>query len=147
MRTWTRRIIGSRPYLYGVFAGIGMFVAVYLVDSGMARIRLRPEATFLDDFLLGGVTAALVTVLELQHRRELRRQQERITLIIEMNHHIRNALQSIVYVNSKMPECDAAIVREAARRIEWALTEVLQRQEQSQAATELVRKSASIRQH
>ncbi len=145
MQAWIQRIVGNRPYLYGVLAGTAMFVTVYVVDMGMARLRLRPEATFLDDFLLGGVTAVLVTVLELQHRRELRRQDERIALIIEMNHHIRNALQSIVYVNSKMPEQDAVVVREATRRIEWALTEILPRHGDHKTAPAAASKSSSLR--
>ncbi len=122
-----------------------MFVAVYLVDALMARIQLRPEVTFLDDFLLGGLTAALVIVLELQHRREFQRQQARIAVIIEMNHHIRNALQSIVYVNSKMKGDDASMVRDATRRIEWALTEILPREDQIDESQRATSKSVSSR--
>lgn len=120
-----RGVFGSRPYLYGALAGIAMFVAVYVVNAVMARIHLRPEATLLDDTLLGGLAGVLVVTLELQHKRELRRQQERMAVVIELNHHIRNALQPIVYINSKMDDGDAAILRESTRRIEWALTEIL----------------------
>ena len=125
MRAWFRAILGNRPYLYGALAGIAMFVAVYVITAALSRMQMRPEATLIDDFLIAGLAAALVITLEQQHQRELRRQQERISLIIELNHHIRNALQSIVYVNSKNNGQDAALVREATKRIEWALTEIL----------------------
>ncbi len=125
MRAWFRTILGNRPYLYGTLAGVVMFAAIYVVNAIMVRLHLRPEVTFLDNFLLASLAAALIATLEIQHQHELRRQQQRIALIIEMNHHIRNALQSIVYVNSKMSEKDAAIIAEAIKRIEWALTEVL----------------------
>jgi hypothetical protein len=120
-----RKICGSRPYLYGALAGGAMVAAVYVVDAVMAQIHLRPEATILDDLLLGALTAALVVTLELQHQREMRRQQERMAIVIEMNHHIRNALQTIVYVNSKMDDRDAETIHEATDRIEWALREIL----------------------
>lgn len=125
MRARLRAILGNRTYLYGILAGIAIFVAVYAVTATLSRMHLRPEATLIDDFLIGVLVAALVVTLEKQHQRELRRQQERISLIIELNHHIRNALQSIVYVNSKNNGQDAALVREATKRIEWALTEIL----------------------
>lgn len=122
-----RAILGKRPrpYFYGTWAGIAMFLAVEIVDALMFRFHLRREATFLDNFLLAALAAVLVMSLELQHRREIRRQQQRISLIIELNHHIRNALQSIVYVNAKNHGEDAVIVRDATKRIEWALTEIL----------------------
>lgn len=120
-----RRMFGSRPYLYGALAGIAMFVAVYVVNAVLVRIHLRPEATLLDDTLLGSLAGALVVTLELQHQRELRRQQERLAIIIELNHHIRNALQAIVYINEKMDGEDATTIREATNRIQWALTEIL----------------------
>ncbi len=120
-----RAILGNRPYLYGTLAGVAIFVAVYVITAVLSRMHMRPEATLVDDFLIGGLVAVLVITLEQQHQRELRRQQERIALIIELNHHIRNALQSIVYVNAKNNGQDAALVREATKRIEWALTEIL----------------------
>jgi hypothetical protein len=120
-----RDIFGSRPYLYGTLSAFAMFVAVYVVDNLMVRMHLRPEETFLNDLLLGSLVGILVVTLELQHKREIRRQQERMRVVIELNHHIRNALQAIVYINSRMSGEDAAIMREATGRIEWALTEIL----------------------
>jgi uncharacterized membrane protein YsdA (DUF1294 family) len=120
-----RGVFGSRPYLYGVLSALAMFITDYVVDNLMVRMHLRPEETILNDLLLGGLVGLLVVTLELQHKREMRRQQERLKVVIELNHHIRNALQAIVYINSKMNGEDAAIMREATGRIEWALTEIL----------------------
>jgi hypothetical protein len=44
----------------------------------------------------------------------------------EMNHHIRNALQIIIYTASNANDRDGVDkIRDAAKRIEWALREVL----------------------
>jgi hypothetical protein len=43
-----------------------------------------------------------------------------------MNHHVRNALQVVIYAASAHKDDDLAEqVREAVRRIDWALKEVL----------------------
>jgi two-component sensor histidine kinase len=51
---------------------------------------------------------------------------ERLRMIAEMNHHVRNALQVISYSSQTQPNEDLArMVRESSQRIEWALREVL----------------------
>ena len=125
MRVRLRSIFHSRPYLYGITAGAMMFAVVYIVDAVMVRIHLRPEATIIDDLLLAFVVAVLVVSLEAQHQREQQLQQERIRMILGMNHHIRNALQAIVYVTADLKGEHATIVQEATDRIEWALREIL----------------------
>ena len=116
----------ARVYLLSICTGVGIFVAVYVIDALLARLGLRADATFIDDVLLGILVAVLVMTLEVQHQRELHRQEARIAMVAEMNHHIRNALQAIVYVNATNADREAAVkVGEAAKRIEWALREIL----------------------
>jgi hypothetical protein len=75
---------------------------------------------------LGTLVAVLVVSLEVHHQSGLRRQEEKIKVMVEMNHHIRNALQTIVYVNSTNPDkISSDRLSAAANRIEWALREVL----------------------
>jgi hypothetical protein len=52
-------------------------------------------------------------------------------MIAEMNHHVRNALQPIIY-SPFLPEQteQIRIIQEGTRRIEWALKEVLPRSEE-----------------
>jgi hypothetical protein len=81
--------------------------------------------------LVGPAIAALASgfsVLKAQHYAEQRRINDlrRFHVIAEANHHVRNALQ--VLIN---PECysndqnSAEMLRDAVRRIEWVLTDVL----------------------
>ena len=51
---------------------------------------------------------------------------QRLVIIREMNHHVRNALQVVIYAAAAHKNDDLAEqVREAVRRIDWALKEVL----------------------
>ena len=69
----------------------------------------------------------LVLAQQLRHERELERNQKVLGVIAEMNHHTRNALQVIIG-RSALSIADAnaiAEIREAVKRIEWSLREVL----------------------
>jgi hypothetical protein len=86
----------------------------------------RKELLFLDDVLTGLVSAAFVFVVS---RRADERQNElerRLKVAGEMNHHIRNALQPIVYAHTLDPNQYTPMVRDSVRRIEWALNVVLE---------------------
>lgn len=51
---------------------------------------------------------------------------ERMRVIAEMNHHVRNALQPILYSPFLKEEAEQVrIIHEGTQRIEWALREVL----------------------
>jgi hypothetical protein len=50
----------------------------------------------------------------------------RMRMIAEMNHHVRNALQPILYSPFLKEESEQIrLIQEGTRRIEWALREVL----------------------
>jgi hypothetical protein len=76
------------------------------------------------DDLLGGLIAGSTFYLYERHR--LRRFSEQLHVIDLMNHHIRNALQPLMFVTDE-PEGKAQmkVVEECVRRIDWALREVL----------------------
>ncbi len=118
-------------YIYPLLSGLGMFIAVYLVEGGMASAGLHAEKTFLDDALLG-IFAAVAMFFLLQQRdtqRELMRQKQYAAIIADLNHHIRNAMQVIVYRaeldSHGIPEHQQ--IRDAVNRIDWALREILPR--------------------
>jgi len=102
-------------------------VAVALVDYAinlwMSARGLHAEATLLDELLLGIFTGVLVLVLELAHKRDQERMNEKLRTIELMNHHVRNALQTIVdsaYIHGHLDD-----VRNSVDRIAWALQEIL----------------------
>ncbi|HEY7353941.1 MAG TPA: hypothetical protein VH596_14330 [Terriglobales bacterium] len=89
----------------------------------MAARGMHAEMTLLDEFLLAVFTAALVLVIELWYQRERQRMDEKLRTIQLMNHHVRNALQSIIdsaYVHGHLDE-----VQTSVERIAWALREIL----------------------
>ena len=115
-----------RTYIRSALAGLGTFAAVYMIDRVLAHFSLAAEATMLDDVLLGIMVGLLVMFIEVRHQKGLQAQQDKLWIATAMNHHIRNALQTIVYVNFQNPDANSAEkIKEAASRIEWALREVL----------------------
>lgn len=55
-----------------------------------------------------------------------RRGAERLKVIADMNHHIRNALQVIAYHSTiREDKKSVAVIDDAVKRISWALREVL----------------------
>ena len=79
----------------------------------------------LDNLILAVVSGAIVLWYE---RRITRATLQRLLIIREMNHHVRNALQVVTYAAStQKDEHLATVVRDAVRRIDRALKEVLPR--------------------
>lgn len=86
------------------------------------------DLLLLSDFLVGLVAASLVFVISAYHQHKARLVADRLRVIAEMNHHIRNALQVIAYHTwSAKSEQEIASMHEALNRITWALQEVLPR--------------------
>ncbi len=98
----------------------GLLIAA---DQLSIRCGLEGSQRIVDD-LLGGLIAGSILCLYERHR--LRRFGEHLHVIDLMNHHIRNALQPLMFLTYR-PEGKAQmkLVEECVRRIDWALREVL----------------------
>ena len=100
-------------------------VAGLLIAADQLSIRcgLKGSQRIVDD-LLGGLIAGSIFYLYECHR--LRRFSKHLHMIDLMNHHIRNALQPLVFLTYK-PEgkAEVKLVEDCVRRIDWALREVL----------------------
>ena len=110
-------------YLVATTAGAAVALVDYAINLWMSARGLHAEATLLDELLLGIFTGVLVLVLELAHKRDQERMNEKLRTIELMNHHVRNALQTIVdsaYLHGHLDD-----VRNSVDRIAWALQEVL----------------------
>jgi len=115
-----------RIYLSAIAAGLVTAAVVHGIDAYLGHLKLPSDATILDDVLLGVMVAVLVLLLELHHQKELVQEQRKIALVREMNHHVRNALQTIVFATSTASDREIVEkVKEATERIEWTLREVL----------------------
>ena len=63
---------------------------------------------------------------------------EKMRVIAEMNHHVRNALQPIMYSPYLKEQAEQVrIIQEGTRRIEWALREVLPGEDAAPSARNL----------
>ena len=107
-----------RPFAVGAL----VFV-MGLLANWLSQNVLPSRWHILDDLLLG-VTAGFIVLW--YERLRTRALLQRLLIIREMNHHVRNALQVVIYAASAHKDEDLAEqVRDAVRRIDWALKEVL----------------------
>jgi hypothetical protein len=98
----------------------GLLIAA---DQLSIRCGLDGSQRIADD-LLGGLIAGAIFYLCERHR--LRRLSEQLHVIDLMNHHIRNALQPLMFVPDESGvKGHVNLVEECVRHIDWALREVL----------------------
>jgi hypothetical protein len=114
-----------------LLAGVLAAVIVFLVGAGLDWFVLhenesRTIAISVSDSLAAVIAGILVYRL-LQYERDRREQlRQRLEIIAEMNHHVRNALQVISFSGySADSEQQLERIREGVNRIQWALKEVL----------------------
>jgi signal transduction histidine kinase len=104
---------------------------VFLIGAGLDWVILhenesRRIAISVSDALAALIAGALVFRL-LQYERDRRRHlRQRLEVIAEMNHHVRNALQVIsLSTYSSADQQHLAAIKESVNRIQWALKEIL----------------------
>ena len=104
--------------------GIGVSLFILGVSSDwLSRNFLDTSWKILDDLVLAGTAGGIVLWYERLRTRAL---LQRLLLVSEMNHHVRNALQAVIYAAAvQKDEQLSTIVRDAVERIDWALREVL----------------------
>jgi hypothetical protein len=109
------------PLCGGAIAFITSIAAQWLIyDYWLRGSGLR---------LADPIVAAIAVALFVRHLRQTALRNRladlrRFTVIREMNHHIRNALQVLAY-QPLLPDPSSEMARQAIKRIEWVLTEVL----------------------
>lgn len=119
----------SRRKLRLVAAGIGavVFGSAMLLDGVLIRRgRPRTQISAISNGLMGFITGWFVmrTMEQVCERRENVATQ--LKTIADMNHHIRNALQTIQFsAYSTKDQQTIAEISDAVERIQWALREVL----------------------
>jgi hypothetical protein len=106
-----------------LLAGFAVFALLVITDQLSLYYGLQESQRMLDDFFGGLVAAFLVFRYERFQSRQL---AQRLRTIAAMNHHVRNALQVVMY-SAYVPADQEQLsrIRDAVQRIEWALQEVL----------------------
>jgi signal transduction histidine kinase len=103
---------------------------VFFVSSAADLFLLHEHETArITIELSDGVAAVVIGVLcfwlvrlHQDRRRQLR---DRVEMIADMNHHVRNALQIISLTSHGKTQEEIAAIRESVGRIQWALRELL----------------------
>jgi hypothetical protein len=124
---WTRSfVVASVALLFALLADL------LLAKDGVSRVDLMIGSDVLAAFAFGAVHYAFNRkeaqkrlYAEKQERERAASIDAKMRIIADMNHHIRNALQTIVYLESLHPNNHHDMFKDAVQRIEWALTEVL----------------------
>ena len=114
-----------------VSLAVAAAAAVFFLSAGLDWFILREHETRrvaleVSDCLAAVIAGSLVFRL-LQYERDRRRQlRQRLEVISEMNHHVRNALQVIsLSAYSYADQQQLATVKKSVDRTQWALEEIL----------------------
>jgi hypothetical protein len=103
--------------------GCGIFLLGITLRTLLDSWGVSGVTAAVDDLLIGILSGFLVFAYERhQHKLIL----EKMRVVADMNHHIRNALQPIMYSPYLKEQAEQVrTIQEGTRRIEWALREVL----------------------
>jgi hypothetical protein len=113
----------TRRAVYSFALGCGIFILGVSLRTLLDSWGVTGVAAAIDDMLIGLLAGALVFAYE-RHQHKII--HEKMRVISEMNHHVRNALQPIMYSPYLKEQAEQVrIIQEGTRRIEWALREVL----------------------
>jgi hypothetical protein len=112
-----------RPRMQAVLCGMIVLGLLVSVDQLSMHFGLGESQRVADDVCGAAIAGALVYAYECGRSKYL---SEKLKTIELMNHHVRNALQLIsdsVYLHGHAQQMSE--IRDAIKRIEWALREIL----------------------
>lgn len=109
-------------------AGLVLFFFSYGMHHLLSRLGIPGASTLLDDFAIALLGASLVYyyLSALALKQNYLRGRERMRLVAELNHHVRNAL-TIIECSEQLPDVRERQrhVAEAIERIDRVLTELV----------------------
>jgi len=119
----SNRVRASRKALFSVALPLLSFVLGILVETLERRQSITGWPLWIDNIAAALLLGLVVLFYERRRERELIRKLRVIEL---MNHHVRNALQPIMYVPySQDQQQQLNAIQDAVHRIDWALREIL----------------------
>lgn len=122
-RVYRNPALPSLARRIGISVGLGFAIA--LIGSIIEAIFTHHpfiSAEFFDDITIGVLAGLVVFFYE---QRRYKTILEKIRVIEEMNHHVRNALQAISWAPYTEQDKQIKLIRDAVNRIQWALSEIL----------------------
>jgi len=107
---------------FSFLLGFGLFAFGALVQGVLGLRGITGISAYLDDLILGVLAGLLVFAYEQRRSRETRK---KLAVIAAMNHHVRNALQTISYLPYADQAKQVQLMQQSVNRIQWALQEIL----------------------
>jgi hypothetical protein len=124
-----------RRYLLPLLVGVGSVSAGILLDLALG-IESRP--ILYSDMFTGSVAAVLAFFVARYYERLRRSDSERLRVAADVNHHVRNALTTVLYSVHLRRDTELIRVTQAAvDRIDWTLREILWESDQQPSAAKL----------
>ena len=111
-----------RRISFSFLLGFALFVLGAGLQGVLQQRGVTRVSVYMDDLVLGVLAGLLVFAYEHRRSRELR---QKLAVISAMNHHVRNALQTIAYVPYTEQAKQMLLIQESVNRIQWALNEIL----------------------
>jgi hypothetical protein len=105
-----------------ILLGFSLFGLGALVNAVLERRHVGGMSLYLDDVILGLIAGLLVFFYEQRRHRAM---LDKIRVIADMNHHVRNALQAIALSPYAEKAKQIQLIDESAQRIQWALRKIL----------------------
>jgi hypothetical protein len=125
-REWLYGGSAKRTAALATAAGVAVFGAGFLMGNTLLRRKLPRTAIAITDVFSGVLASTLVFDALRYARRRRNALLGRDAIIQEMNHHVRNALQTIAFTTHASPDHNLEpVIQSAIERIQWALREVL----------------------
>jgi len=107
---------------FSFLLGFGIFSLGVLVEGVLIRTGITRGAMYVDDLLMGILAGLVVFAYEQRRSRDMRK---KLSVIAAMNHHVRNALQTISYLPYTDQAKQVQLIQQSVNRIQWALQEIL----------------------
>jgi uncharacterized membrane protein YbhN (UPF0104 family) len=113
-----------------ILLALATVLLIFIVSSAADLLMLREHETArITIELSDGISSLAIGLLSYRvvrlHQQRRDRLRQRLQLIADMNHHVRNALQVISLTAIGKDKEEISAVRESVNRIQWALREVL----------------------
>jgi hypothetical protein len=119
----TRHPTLLRRTAYSFLLGLSIFLLGAAVEGTLRRRGINGTWEWIDNAVTGILSGLLVFWYE--HRR-YRGVERNLRMIAAMNHHVRNALQSITYAPYSLSQAEQInLIQASVTRIQWALREIL----------------------
>ena len=126
----TRMAVGAILVLF-VAGGFKYVLAGLMVRAGASRQEMR-----IQDAILTGLFCAVIVCIALGAERFRREQfRERVNVVSDLNHHLRNALEIIIHGHLLPQSSQTKAIFESVERIDHALKKIVPEERDSSRAS------------